>query len=122
MKRGSRFFIEISEDKTDGKGADKKGRSLVLLRNRNEKLFHRYYYHARILQLKYELVLAALTQEFDLSECTIVKLIGKNMRRLREISDKKLTRKELKKLYPLFYWDDKIAAQEVVKREFYNKY
>ena len=122
MKKGSRFFAEFSNIENEVKKRNL-GRSSELLKIRDEKIFHRYYYHSRILQLKYEQVLKALSNEFDLSEAMLIKIVAKNTIRVKEIGDNKLTRQQLRKLYPFLSWNDK--AQEVPipkKREVYNGY
>lgn len=122
MKQGSRFFIEYSENDEGGKKLAQKGRSSLMIENRDEKLLHRYYYHARILQIRYDNVLEALEIEFDLSRVTIVKIIAKNTARLKQIADSALTREQLKSKYPFLNWSDKVAAPQYVKKEVYNRY
>jgi len=123
MKRGSRFFVEFLKTPEAIEKTFKKGRSLQLIAKRNEKLFHRYYYHSRIRQLKYELVLVELANDFDLSESTLVQIIECNTTRIKEIGDKKLTRQKLKTLYPSFSWTDRAAVAEPIKqREIYKWY
>ena len=121
MKRGSRFFVEFSKGEAAKKKSNK-GRSAELLKVRNDKIFHRYYYHSRILQLKYELVLLALSNEFDLSESTLIQMIAHNTKRVKEIGDKKMTRGQLKRLYPFFSWSDRAQEQPAKNKEVYNRY
>ena len=68
MKKGNRWFAEFSEEKKKVEGNRSHGRRADLLKQRNDKLFHRFYFRSRILHKKYELVLLALVTEFDLAE------------------------------------------------------
>lgn len=124
MKKGSRFFENVMEVKKAGQIKGRAGRNADLLRQRNDKLFHRYYYYGKILHKKYEVVLFALSSEFDLSESTITQLIEKSQKRIKEIRDKELTRGQLKKLYPLYNWNEKATdiKLEVKEREVYKGY
>ncbi len=117
-RRGSRFFVEFTNLEADKKTGGK-GRSGDLLKVRNEKLLYRFYYHSRILTYKYERVLFELSNEFDLSECTIMQLIEKNTERIREIGDEQPTRERLKKKYPFFSWGGTPALmnKDVKERE-----
>ncbi len=102
-RRGSKFFIEFVKGGNDmAQGA--RGRSAALIAGRNEKLLHRYYYHARLRQLKYDLVLYELGLEFDISVSTVMQIVEKHTGRLREILDAKYSRAQLKKKYPYFSW------------------
>jgi len=123
MKRGSRFFVEFLRDKETIEKVFKKGRNAHLIEKRNEKLFHRYYYHSRIRHLNYETVLLELANDFDLSQSTLVQIIEFNTQRIKEIGDRKLTRQKLKNLFPSFSWSDRAAVAEPVKqREIYKGY
>jgi hypothetical protein len=120
MKRGSRFFVEFIENETAEK-TGKKGRSIKMIEQRNEKLLHRFFYHSRLRQLKYESVLSELVNDFDLTESTLTQIIECNTKRIKEIGDKKLTRQKLKTLYPSFSWNDRAAPEPVKPKEVYNK-
>jgi len=123
MKRGSRFFVEFLRDKETIEKVFKNGRNAHLIEKRNEKLFHRYYYHSRIRHLNYETVLLELANDFDLSQSTLVQIIEFNTQRIKEIGDRKLTRQKLKNLFPSFSWSDRAAVAEPVKqREIYKGY
>ena len=122
MKRGGRFFEEFSNNDVSEKAGGKE-RSVKMIERRDEKLFHRYYYHSRIRHLKYDLVLVALGNDFDLSESRLIQIIEANTKRIKEIGDKKLTRQKLKTLYPSFSWNDRPEVVEAVKvKEVYNRY
>ena len=93
-----------------------------MIEKRNERLFYRYYYHSKILQKKYDLVLSALKEEFDLAEVTIVEIISDNAARVKEIGDLKLTRQKLTELYPSFCWTNKVKISNAPQRKTYNGY
>jgi hypothetical protein len=120
MKRGSRFFIEYSTaDHT--KGSDKRGRNADMLLHRNEKIFHRYYYYARLLLYGYEAVLLSLVLDFDLSESTLMQLLEKNTDRLKEIAELKLTRRQLRSKFPSFDWNGRAFANEENKEKVHKR-
>lgn len=118
--KGSKVFIEISSSERDNSKSDRKGRSRELLNNRNEKLFHRFYYYSKILQYSYVQVLNALVIEFDISESTLVQLIAKSATELTVIRDKKLTRQQLKRRYPYYNWNDKAVVIVAQKRQIFE--
>src|SRR5262249_18094412 len=98
-------------------------RSMKLLERRNEKILHRYYYYSRLLHYKYEFVITALSEDFDLSESTLIQLIEDNTNRLMEIAKNELTAKKLKKMFPSYDWSGSVMKPAVVKaREVYDKY
>lgn len=118
MKRGSRFFVDFTNDGKDKKPGSK-GRSVHLLEIRNEKIFYRYYYHSRIRLLKYDTVLKELVNDFDLAEETIIRIISENTKRISEIGAQKPNRGQLKKKYPNFCWSNSTAVlnKDVKERE-----
>jgi len=115
-KRGSKFFIEFTEG-NELKQEKSKGRSSALLEKRNEKICYRFYYHSRILLLRYEYVLIALTNEFDLSEWTLIEIIAKYANQLKAISDRKFTRAQLKSVYPFFSWTERANVPKPIKHK-----
>ncbi len=117
MKRGGQFFEKFSEVPDEFTGGKKRGRSSDLLSIRNNKIFHRYYYYSRILQYKYELVMAGLVEDFDLSESTLFQLIEKNTEAIKGIGQCKPTRAQLKRKFPSLSWGHKAATIEIGKRD-----
>ena len=115
-KVGEKFFKEFTNEGEVKKQAVR-GRSPELLQVRNEKIFHRFYYYSRIIQYKYEHVLTALKNDFDLSENTIAELIMNNANRVKEVGDLKLTRKQLKDMFPNYSWDIKEVELPQKERE-----
>jgi hypothetical protein len=124
MKRGSKFFSEFTSVNNVVAGSGGKGRSAKLIASRNDKIAHRYYYYSRLLQYNYEVILAMLVNEFDLSEFTIIWISTKNANLIKKIGDEKPTKTQLKKKYPYFDWNNKAAVTNITskKKEQYNGY
>jgi hypothetical protein len=116
MKRGSRLFFEISEAKQKPEQTAK-GRSPVLLENRNNKLLYRYYYYTRLLQYSFNKVIEMLVYEFDLSRITITELVQDRASQLRQIADSQPTIKELEKMFPSYNWKGKPQGRSARKKE-----
>lgn len=72
--------------------------------NRNYKIACRFYYHFTIKGLQYERALAALHDEFDLSELRIAQLIMEGRDSLKELKDNKADSKYLKIKFPFYDW------------------
>ncbi len=107
-KRGKRLFEKLNDmaapPEVAGLDTLKKGRSKALVDERNNQLIHRYYYHAHIRCLKYELVLAALQKDFCLSATTVTALIASRSDDAQSLFKAKPTTAHLIKKYPHFNW------------------
>lgn len=104
--RGKQLFESLN----DGAEIDlvvekKKGRSRKLIQQRNELLFYRYYYYAKLKKYKYELVVRQLQQEFCLSPHTITEIIVDNATAISAIYSEHLESRELSKRFPHLNWN-----------------
>lgn len=102
--RGSTFFHQLFNDKKDDKPVVRKGRSVVLVQERNELLLLRYYFYGNYSELRHNAVLKRLKEEFFLSETRILDIISQNHDALRRIKNERITLQELRKEYPHFNW------------------
>lgn len=104
-RKGIRFFNEMTEEKKVVYSI-KRGRSSDLIQKRNECLVLRYYFHSKIRRLKYEDVLSVLSEEFFLSEYTIVKIVSLIPDIAREAFRAEITVTELQKRYQFLKWNN----------------
>ena len=110
MNRGSRSLYSslFEEDQTNTSTLPKperKGRSEILIAQRNELLVYRYYYHAKIQEKKYMKALTTLEKELFLSTRTITDILSEHNAQLQElVRTKKPTVKELRELFPMMVW------------------
>lgn len=81
-----------------------KGRNLELIKNRNRKLVHRYYY-AVLLGFKSAKTLQYLVEEFDLSESRINTILFQNSDYFNQIERECLRIEDLKAIYPFMTWE-----------------
>ena len=82
----------------------KAGRNKEIVAIRNMCMLHRYYYYVRMINLRYDLVLAELQKEFYLTSETIPRIINKEIDTFRDIAKRKMTARQLEKKYPNFNW------------------
>lgn len=79
----------------------KKGRSRKLIKLRNEKLICRWYYWTEVQRLRFDDALTILsTQEFFISEETIMSILRANAHLLEEIITKPVVKTKTPKLTP----------------------
>jgi hypothetical protein len=105
MQKGGRLFNELTvAEKKDNKNGLKTGRNDKLIMLRNEALFYRYYYYAKIHQLKYSQVVEKLSNEFYISERTILDITQKHTDLIRNIFSQKPELKALNKKYDFLNW------------------
>lgn len=89
-----------------------------MIRQRNEKLFYRYYYYSKLLKYSYDVTLLQLTNEFDLTESSLTQYIERNTDMLKKIADEKLSRRQLKCKFPHFDWS---AKEAVIRHTQYSR-
>jgi hypothetical protein len=80
------------------------GRSKDLISKRNKALIFRYYFYVTFTQLRYEVILEKLCEEFFISPYTIQARINDNYTLFSEVKMNKPEPSELKKTYPQFNW------------------
>lgn len=110
MRTGERIFQKISTpNMLAGEPPalpKKKGRCTDFVMQRNELLFHRYYFYARLQKLKYELVIERLESEFHITRTTISGLIASNSDAVITLSQESPSIKDLRNKFPHFTWTD----------------
>ena len=89
------------------KGEGIKGRSPKLIESRDRALCMRYFYYTEHKQLRYDVVINRLSNEFYLTEFTIVKRLNKLTDVLDELYADKPEVKDLRKAYPHYCWHEK---------------
>lgn len=107
MQRGKRLFDKLtgsSEGKALLSKPSRRGRNEMLIENRNECLFYRFYYYSRIKRLRYEDVLEVISNEFFLTPRTISNLIADESEYQKEVFKEKLSVKELEKKFDFLKW------------------
>ncbi len=82
-----------------------KGRSAVLVGQRNHLLSARFYYHMHYCRLRFDDILHHLQREFFLSEQRIVDVLKENQTILDNYMEEKPEIKQLKKEFSWFVWD-----------------
>ena len=104
--RGVKSFDAIvgSDLPKSGKG---KGRNKDLLKLRDHVLLCRYYYYAKLLHMRYDLVLLELSKELFLSMDTIPRIVEREIGQIKKMTDKKITVVGLEQMYPNWNWNHK---------------
>lgn len=104
--RGQRILQRVvtASDGSKDTTLKKKGRNNELLERRNDKLICRYYYYARILNLRIDMILNRLESEFDLSQRRVLDIVAENQGKLYEMSKKQIPVKQLADTYPAYNW------------------
>ena len=83
---------------------ERRGRNELLVAKRNTLLIHRHYYYYKLKQVQYHVGLAALEEEFFLTERTIVDIVQCNISLLRELKTINPDRKYFERKYPFLTW------------------
>lgn len=71
---------------------------------RDKALTCRFYYHCSILEKRYDTCLRALSKEFFISETVITQRLMANKAYLKQLTEARVTRKELHVIYPSYSW------------------
>lgn len=71
---------------------------------RNLRLCARFYFYSNLMGLKSENCYSLLTEEFDISEATIVDLLQRNHENISNFIITKISAEQLKKAYPFMSW------------------
>lgn len=74
MQRGKKLFDQLIL-KNDENKSIKKGRSEVLLNERNKLVCYRYWYYAKLHKKRYDEVLKLLSKEFFIAERSVTAII-----------------------------------------------
>jgi hypothetical protein len=98
----SNIFIEDATPTPVEK--QKKGRSEAHNSRRNDCLIDRYFFYGRFSGLRYDLILAKLSEEFFLSEVTIPKIVDEYIDRLVQLKQSKPTVEDFKNKWPHLVW------------------
>jgi hypothetical protein len=86
------------------KRGTRKGRSESRIQSRDEKLAHRFYYHAEVCGHKYNAVLAMLSSEFDIDETVVTARLKMIAPVLDKVFNEKPGVRILRKKYPYYSW------------------
>ena len=105
MQRGRRLFDILTEK--DKSPLKKRGRNEQLIIKRNECLVHRYYYYAKVKQLKYADVIKKLSEEFYISERTVADIAQMQNELFNEVFKEKPALKTLIIKYNYLNWTNK---------------
>ena len=73
-----------------------------------DKMAHRYYFHAVICRKRYDDCLTELYEEFDKQIDTIIKHLKLRLDLINDLTKKKTTTADLKRLYPYYNWVAKL--------------
>ncbi len=110
MVRGSRsIYKDIFEarepiEKCD---AERKGRSEILIKQRNTCLLYRFAYYVKVHDLKYVQALNKVSTEFFLSPRTITDLLQSETEALKQAREEVKNIKHLKTMFPFLSWEAK---------------
>jgi hypothetical protein len=103
MRGQQKLFNNIFLSKMEVTTPDNKPRN-VFMPERNEALYHRYYYYVDIKRMRFDDALNQLEKEFFITNFQIRKLLTKQTDRISDLHSKKTSIKELKIKYPFFIW------------------
>lgn len=101
--RGSTFFNNLFNDKKSP-NVVRKGRSEILVQERNELLLLRYYFYGKYSELRYNAVLIRLRNEFFLSKTRILDIVTEHQEVLKRIREEDVSLQEMRKRYPHINW------------------
>lgn len=101
--RGSRLFNDLFPEHLPTP-RQRKGRSADLHIKRNEAIADRYYFYGTILNLRYEIVMKMLADDFFISVYTIPEIITKQLAHIQRLKKEHIPVKELAKKWPRFSW------------------
>lgn len=73
--------------------------------DRDAAIAYRFYYHYKLLRRTFEDAVDGMQNEFFISSSTIVTRLTQNDALLRDITNNKPTRNDLRKRYPHFNWN-----------------
>jgi hypothetical protein len=76
----------------------------TFLDRRDDKLAHRYYYHAHLIRRRYDDCLSELHLEFDLTPNVIVQRLSSRVDMIKALVNQETTPSELRKKYPFYNW------------------
>ena len=110
MLRGSRsIYKEIfqTQEPVVKGDAERKGRSGMLIKQRNTCLLYRFAYYVKLHDLKYEQAVNKLSTEFFLSPRTITDLLQCQTEVLKQAREEVKNIKYLKTMFPFLSWEAK---------------
>lgn len=100
--RGKKLFQSI---RTTTPEPEKRVATRVqMLSQRDECLLVRYYFYAVLKGFNYEDTLYKLRTEFFISPDRIARIVERNLERLRQLKENKLTKYNMKDKWPQFKW------------------
>jgi len=102
--RGQTLFNELTTNDEKPTSLGLRGRNKVLISIRNECLLYRYYYYARLVKSNFPDTLKCLSEEFFLSERTIVDILSNEGVKLKRITDEKMSIKKLIEKFNHLKW------------------
>jgi hypothetical protein len=85
MQRGRQIFDKLNYDSSEILKHGSKGRSKILIKERNQCICLRYWYHSKRHKRRYDEVLKLLSKEFYLSERTIVDVVSENANLIKNV-------------------------------------
>jgi hypothetical protein len=102
-RRGVRSFKNLfGEQVTEEQ--KKKGRDAELVAQRDECLFHRYYYYAKLHRVDFEPAMRILCEEFFLSTDTIPRIVNEYTVQLRQLMNGQPDLNYFRRKYPHLVW------------------
>jgi hypothetical protein len=111
MQRGSKsifspLFTEEAVIATASESAPpgRKGRSQDLIDQRNQLLFSRYYYYAKIIRKQYPDILLLLRQELFIEQRTIIDTLQRHNGELQQLRQQNPDVKYFRHKYPWLVW------------------
>lgn len=109
MLRGHRsIFTSLFPEETKNtdvlEAPERRGRSEMLILQRNELLISRYYFYAKMQGYQYQASLDIVGAELFLTERTVVDIIQKNRDLLKHINSSKPEVKVFKAKFPFMVW------------------
>lgn len=101
---GERLFKELTTKKIVVGKTNKKGRNVELIFKRNDCMLYRYYYYSKLMKRRYSDIITLLSNDFFISERTIIDIVSQNSTKLKEIFSESLNDKNLQQKFNHLNW------------------
>jgi hypothetical protein len=105
-RRGILNFMNLvdSDNTASNKSTPSKGRSKILIQNRNNLLLTRYWFYAFFTQNRFDIIIKILSFEFKIAERRVADVIQEDSKIVEALKKKRPTLKQLNMMYPFMVW------------------
>ena len=103
MALGKQVVAKIFQD--DVKSSNVKHVKGIFTHQRDYAIICRFYYHYKLRDLRYEVAVNKLSEEFYLGETTIAQIVMRESNMLERLKAENADKKHLNSLLPHYSWD-----------------